>query len=52
MRAVILHGAGEKAFAAGADIKAFLELTGCCSNLSFEKLRLLNFVKSNVDEIQ
>ncbi len=27
MRAVILHGAGEKAFAAGADIKAFLELT-------------------------
>jgi len=27
IRAVILHGAGEKAFAAGADIKAFLELT-------------------------
>ena len=27
VRAVILHGAGEKAFAAGADIKAFLELT-------------------------
>lgn len=26
IRAVILHGAGEKAFAAGADIKAFLEL--------------------------
>ena len=26
MRAVILHGAGDKAFAAGADIKAFLEL--------------------------
>jgi enoyl-CoA hydratase len=26
MRAVILRGAGEKAFAAGADIKAFLEL--------------------------
>jgi enoyl-CoA hydratase len=26
VRAVILHGAGEKAFAAGADIKAFLEL--------------------------
>jgi enoyl-CoA hydratase len=27
LRAVILHGAGEKAFAAGADIKTFLELT-------------------------
>jgi enoyl-CoA hydratase len=27
IRAVILHGAGEKAFAAGADIKTFLELT-------------------------
>lgn len=27
IRAVILRGAGEKAFAAGADIKAFLELT-------------------------
>jgi enoyl-CoA hydratase/carnithine racemase len=27
IRAVILHGVGEKAFAAGADIKAFLELT-------------------------
>ena len=27
IRVVILHGAGEKAFAAGADIKAFLELT-------------------------
>jgi len=27
IRAVILHGAGEKAFAAGADIKAFVELT-------------------------
>jgi enoyl-CoA hydratase len=27
IRIVILHGAGEKAFAAGADIKAFLELT-------------------------
>jgi enoyl-CoA hydratase/carnithine racemase len=27
IRAVILNGAGEKAFAAGADIKAFLELT-------------------------
>jgi enoyl-CoA hydratase len=26
IRAVILHGAGEKAFAAGADIKTFLEL--------------------------
>ncbi len=26
IRVVILHGAGEKAFAAGADIKAFLEL--------------------------
>jgi enoyl-CoA hydratase/carnithine racemase len=26
IRAVVLHGAGEKAFAAGADIKAFLEL--------------------------
>ncbi len=26
IRAVILHGAGQKAFAAGADIKAFLEL--------------------------
>ncbi|UCG65178.1 MAG: enoyl-CoA hydratase/isomerase family protein [Deltaproteobacteria bacterium] len=26
IRAVILHGAGDKAFAAGADIKAFLEL--------------------------
>jgi enoyl-CoA hydratase/carnithine racemase len=26
IRAVILHGAGEKGFAAGADIKAFLEL--------------------------
>jgi enoyl-CoA hydratase/carnithine racemase len=26
IRAVILHGAGEKAFAAGADIKAFFEL--------------------------
>ncbi len=26
MKAVILHGAGDKAFAAGADIKAFLEL--------------------------
>lgn len=26
IRAVILHGAGEKAFAAGADIKSFLEL--------------------------
>jgi enoyl-CoA hydratase/carnithine racemase len=26
VRAVILHGAGEKAFAAGADIKTFLEL--------------------------
>src|SRR4030065_845124 len=26
IRAVILHGAGEKAFAAGADIKKFLEL--------------------------
>jgi enoyl-CoA hydratase/carnithine racemase len=26
IRAVILHGAGEKAFAAGADIKAFLDL--------------------------
>jgi len=27
IRVVILHGAGEKAFAAGADIKTFLELT-------------------------
>jgi enoyl-CoA hydratase len=27
IRAVILHGGGEKAFAAGADIRAFLELT-------------------------
>ncbi len=27
IRIVILHGAGEKAFAAGADIKTFLELT-------------------------
>lgn len=27
IRAVLLHGAGEKGFAAGADIKAFLELT-------------------------
>jgi enoyl-CoA hydratase/carnithine racemase len=27
IRALILHGAGEKAFAAGADIKTFLELT-------------------------
>jgi enoyl-CoA hydratase/carnithine racemase len=27
IRAVVLHGAGEKAFAAGADIKTFLELT-------------------------
>ena len=26
IRAVILHGAGDKAFAAGTDIKAFLEL--------------------------
>jgi len=26
IRAVVLHGAGEKAFAAGADIKTFLEL--------------------------
>src|SRR3989304_2048574 len=26
IRAVILHGAGDKAFAAGADIKAFLDL--------------------------
>ena len=26
IRAVILHGAGDKAFAAGADIKTFLEM--------------------------
>src|SRR4030043_1269386 len=49
IRVVILHGAGEKAFAAGADIKAFLELK---SDTAKERLSRSHQIYSMVENFE
>ena len=49
IRAVILHGAGEKAFAAGADIKAFLELDPDTARRRLSRSHQIYFMVENFE---